>query len=329
MQTAQPFTYAQQPTAISPNTRKNQKYRDPHDQPEIPSSKTFANLMWNKRVFRGNTYAAQIVSITEQQEAELQRKREKSERRRLLKAELLQQQMQQQQAQQRSLTPRPVEGRKHLEIQTEKYLEEIQDRVIEEDISTQTDPFMDRPASPLYMPKKSGIDKETQIEEDLFDFDLEVEPILSVLVGKTLEQSMLEVLEEEEQRELMLHQLEFEQKRNAEIAEIQRLEAEEKRKYEEKERLKEQERKRLIKEKEIRDKQASRELAKLFIKNLEVKTFATLEREGYFYDVVEREVTESFMPWLMEEVNNNVDKRKAAQMTVDNLIREAIRAMVQ
>ena len=32
----------------------------------------------------------------------------------------------------------------------------------------------------------------------LFDFDLEVKPMLEVLVGKTIEQSLLEVMEEEE-----------------------------------------------------------------------------------------------------------------------------------
>jgi hypothetical protein len=38
------------------------------------------------------------------------------------------------------------------------------------------------------MPVKIGIDAECQIEEgDLFDFDDEVEPILSVLCGKSIE----------------------------------------------------------------------------------------------------------------------------------------------
>ncbi len=32
----------------------------------------------------------------------------------------------------------------------------------------------------------------------MFDFDLEVKPILEVLIGKTIEQSLLEVMEEEE-----------------------------------------------------------------------------------------------------------------------------------
>lgn len=51
------------------------------------------------------------------------------------------------------------------------------------------------------MPKKTGTDKESQIwDGDLFDFDYEVEPILAVLLGKTIEQSRMEVLEEEELR---------------------------------------------------------------------------------------------------------------------------------
>jgi hypothetical protein len=78
-----------------------------------------------------------------------------------------------------------------MDIQTETYLEEINDRPLEESLATQTDNMMDRrdllsrqfevsdarifrPASPLFIPKKHGVDKETQVEGDLFDFDVEV-----------------------------------------------------------------------------------------------------------------------------------------------------------
>lgn len=89
--------------------------------------------------------------------------------------------------------------------------------------------------SPLFIPTKTGEDKETQIlPGELFNFDLEVEPILEVLVGKTLEQGLMEVLEEEELENIRLHQEEFEQIRNAELAEVQRLEEEVKRKQAEK-----------------------------------------------------------------------------------------------
>lgn len=57
----------------------------------------------------------------------------------------------------------------------------------------------------------------------LFDFDTEVGPILEVLVGKTLEQSLVEVMEEEELEAIKTQQRQFKEARDAEIAEEQRL----------------------------------------------------------------------------------------------------------
>ena len=50
--------------------------------------------------------------------------------------------------------------------------------------------------------------KTTQIEDrdpDLFDFELEVEPILQVLVGKALEHARIECIEDFERQELAKH----------------------------------------------------------------------------------------------------------------------------
>ena len=44
----------------------------------------------------------------------------------------------------------------------------------------------------------------------LFNFDLEVKPILEVLVGKTVEQALLEVMEEEELASLREQQVKYE-----------------------------------------------------------------------------------------------------------------------
>jgi hypothetical protein len=68
----------------------------------------------------------------------------------------------------------------------------------------------------------------------LFDFDIEVRPILEVLVGKTVEQALLEVMEEEELANLRMQQREFEELRNSELVEQQRLEEQERRHREEK-----------------------------------------------------------------------------------------------
>lgn len=60
-------------------------------------------------------------------------------------------------------------------VQTDTYLEQLSDTVAEAEISTQTDPFRDRPSTPLFIPAKAGLDATTQIEAgDLFDFDFEV-----------------------------------------------------------------------------------------------------------------------------------------------------------
>lgn len=60
-------------------------------------------------------------------------------------------------------TPDPIDGRKNMLVQTELYLEELSDRVEEADIDVQTDAFLDRPPSPLFIPAKTGKDVATQI----------------------------------------------------------------------------------------------------------------------------------------------------------------------
>jgi hypothetical protein len=59
----------------------------------------------------------------------------------------------------------------------------------------------------------------------LFDFDLEVQPALEVLVGKTVESALVEVLEEEELATLRAQQRRFLQLRAGGKLELQRLEA--------------------------------------------------------------------------------------------------------
>jgi len=61
-------------------------------------------------------------------------------------------------------TPEPIDGRRHIDIQTDTYLEELTDTVPEADNQTQTDAFLDRPPTPIFVPQKSGVDVTTQIE---------------------------------------------------------------------------------------------------------------------------------------------------------------------
>ena len=53
----------------------------------------------------------------------------------------------------------------------------------------------------------NDISWQSYIFLQLFDFDIEVKPILEVLVGKTIEQALMEVMEEEELANLRAQQV--------------------------------------------------------------------------------------------------------------------------
>ena len=83
--------------------------------------------MYDKRVVRGNTYAAQILPATaqaEQLEMERQAQRTHNTTKKIKTVG-------------KPSTPEAVDGRKHIDVQTEQYLEELTDRPVEVDIDTQ------------------------------------------------------------------------------------------------------------------------------------------------------------------------------------------------
>ena len=68
-----------------------------------------------------------------------------------------------------------------------------------------------------FLPQKLGKDEGTQIlDGDLFDFDQDVQPLLTVIVGKTLEQSLLELEQEQEIENLRQDKLMYSKKRKSE-----------------------------------------------------------------------------------------------------------------
>ncbi|KAF0699837.1 Aste57867_9613 [Aphanomyces stellatus] len=223
-------------------------------------------------------------------------------------------------------TPPAIDGRQHMDIQTDNYLEELTDKVPEADVETQTEAYLDQLPVPQFVPQKSGVDASTQIEHgDLFDFDLEVAPILEVLVGKTLEVSVMEVLEEEEVKELRTRQEIFEQARNAELAEVQRLEAEAKRKQDEKTRRVEEEKARIVAQAELQEKLAARSFAKHYLADLHTSVFSSLVTSGHFQDPLEKEVDEQFMPYLIQRACVNVEQVAFSRALAEALVDEARR----
>ena len=212
-----------------------------------------------------------------------------------------------------------------MDVQTDTYLEELTDRVPETEIETQTDAFNDRPAAPLFIPCKTGFDAETQVDVDeLFDFDSEVEPILEILVGKTLEHAMMEVLEEEESFAIRKHQEEFRQQRNIELSEVQRLEAQARRREEEKSRRIQQEEQRVVHEAQVLNKVAARAFASDYLEDLNATVFDKMMQSGQMFDPLIKEVEEHFLPWLVQGLQTNVGRRSEMVALTDSIIRSAI-----
>uniref|UniRef100_A0A7S1UL06 Radial spoke protein 3 n=1 Tax=Phaeomonas parva TaxID=124430 RepID=A0A7S1UL06_9STRA len=309
----QAFTHASEPQPV-PLKRQRPKYRE--DSSDDLSSTN--NIMFDRRVVRGNTYAAQV--ITQAQQREIERLREEDERRR--RAEATRRKRGQKR---RPSTPPPVPGRVHMDIQTEEYVERLADRADELDAATQTDAGMDKPIPVLFVPKKSGVDKETQIlDGDLFDFDFEVAPVLEVLVVKTLENSMMEIMEEAELEAIREQQAAFEMERNAELAEVQRLEAAVQRRADEKHRRIEQKKAKQAELVAMKEKVESRGIAQGYMADLQDRVFDTMGGMGLFFDPLVREVETSFLPWLLDETMGRVDKLHLAQDLAKSLLQESM-----
>ena len=159
---------------------------------------------------------------------------------------------------------------------------------------------------------------------DLFDFDTEVCPILEILVGKTLEQGMDEVLEEEEIANIRAQKARFEQKRNIELAEVQRLEAAARRRDEEKHRRAEQEKERVAQEKEMMQKIASRGFAKSFFAEMKGDIMNELDENGQFFDPIANEIEMMFLPWLRERVLERHTTTRLANELCNQLLIDSI-----
>jgi hypothetical protein len=203
--------------------------------------------------------------------------------------------------------PRRRDDRNDLETQTEPYLQEVLGKAAEIDAATQTDSFLDRPATPPSFPGRWDVDVETQTDEpELFDFDFEVRPIVSTIIAKMIEQSFLEVHEEAELASLRRHREAIERRRNIELADIQRLDEGDRRKFEEKQMRIRQRLEHEAAQCDLRQRLAARGFGASFSGDLMCDTISLLERRGYFYDEVEREIKMTFLPWLakaMEEAN--------------------------
>ena len=160
----------------------------------------------------------------------------------------------------------------------------------------QTDPLPEPPQPLLIWPKKTGIDVECQIEDgDLFNFDEEVQPLVHIIVSKTLEESRREVLEEEELKHVKQQQEKYKKLNEANDKRVKSIEDKEQKRFNEHNKKKEQKQKRIELTKTFQKKLQSRMKAKQYISKLkddcynslsQRKTFKNKDDNYYFTDLL-------------------------------------------
>ena len=111
---------------------------------------------------------------------------------------------------------------------------------------------------------------------------------------------------------LAAHQAHFEALRNAELAAAQRMEAAEQRRAEEKERRLAQARERAAAERRLREKIAAQTFARSYVSGLVTGVFDRLTDQGFFFDPLAREVEDQFLPWLTDNVVDELQARAHA-----------------
>jgi radial spoke head protein 3 len=302
------FTYASEPHA-APLSRNKTKYREPQDGVEASGS---FNMMNDPRVVRGNTYSAKTSTPVFEPDLPLppgtgQDKGKSTPQKSYRKPT--------------SGTRTKIPGRARGPSAQPIILEELTDRLIEVDIDTQAQVTAERPVSPIFVTSKTGQDVATQIDSgDLFDFDLEVEPLLEVLVGRTIHVSVLELIQEEEFETIRRAQTDFEMIRNLELAELQRLQAEIRRKTQEKERRLSQEQKRRAEREETDRKVMAQELSRNYLSSVHDSVIGTLQEEGCFYDPIKQEIEENILGGLLTGMRGRVDQHSAARELLEELM---------
>lgn len=189
------------------------------------------------------------------------------------------------------------------------------------DRELQTDIFVERPESPAYIPAKIGVDTGTQIENsELFDFDLEVFPLLETIVAKTIEQATFECQSEEELRRIEEHVQSLIVKRDEEIADNVKREKNfiadniERQKYLEGIRKTKEE------ERHLCIRVAATKMMKQMLPQIFEEAVVDLIDQGKLADPTVSQVTHATMVDVTSSVSNTFQTHNTAAQLVDELL---------
>lgn len=306
------YVFSQKPVPVS----DRKKFREPI----LDFSRS--NIMADPRVVRGNTYAALVRPDSEESSDQKQSSISKRFRARAVKK-----QNQQQQSHAQSGTFPQGGGQR---VPTHELLEVLRGPVAAHTAIDPDDMEQGDEDTVPFVPKPAGHNKETRIDEsDLFDFEISVEAILEVIVGKSLEQGMIEILSEEENRVLSTKKSTWEQQRDSIHVEAQILLSEKKRQDEEYKRRIDQATDKALNDKVASRRWGARDAAKTYLDEAKDSVLERLQVAGHFYDPVVNQINTSFMPWLLDKVSTHLTDVSKHRQSVERVIERAVAALVE
>ena len=230
--------------------------------------------------------------------------------------------------------PRPE--RVHQGIDIYKNLVEKEKKIVTADLGIQSDEIDYTEKEKKFIPQKLGKDVGTQIlDGELFNFDRDVQPLLTVVVGKTLEQSLLEIEQEDEISNLREAKLMYSQKRRDENKRIQNLEDREIQKKYNNDAKKEHRKQNREIRKKTQKELISRVISKTYLKEIVKNSYNDLIHRGQFKNYTSISVKNKTNNILMkgsEKLNNAFnnmqnylkDKLNNKYKNIENLHQKAV-----
>jgi len=312
--TASTYSFSSQPKAVG--TRK--KYRDPNE--EIDSTQyrdpKETCITWDKRVHRGNTYSMytqnaikEALDLAENPPPAPQRVKRRPKEKSLFDMGL------------------PQKERVPVDLTDNLTAKEVPPEM--DAVEAQTDEFLPEPPPEQYQPQKTGVDVTTQVEdEDLFVFDYEVEPILDVLINKTLEQSIMEVEEEYELERMQEFKVEWFERQKTMMEDWDKQVAEEWVRWNKKEEVMRKKREEKRREAQVLLKIQAMAASHAHLKNLVPSAVKNLS-EVAFPDSKGMAINRIFLPQLLNNVRQQVSDRIASENCINNMMAGRVRARAE
>jgi len=220
----------------------------------------------------------------------------------------------------------PTSGTGALDLDLSAHLVEKVAVVAESMAGCQTDAFEPAPAPAPYVPKKTGLDASTHMspEDQPFDFDRDVDPLLGVVVSKTLEQALLEVEQEAELAAIAADLATLEAERAAERKRVATIEADAAATARAKDARKQDERARVARQQRLREKVCATAMLRQVWPQVVEGAYSDLEAIGAWCPPTVFAIRAEVLPWVYEGVEAALDRQDAAVAAVDALLESAL-----